>query len=487
MTALGGGAAAAGVRSAAAALESAGPPKKGATPVAIPISAAAVIEGDLDRMFEDMTSRAGVNILMPFIYTHEEHRAGVEKGPFRGGNYATPHMQFYADTGLKYEDLRAPEFPKVDLFERVIPVAQRHGIRTFAWIIEDNHRPLAIAGWEGMYEVDTHGQRAKGHPGGPCNRNPRYRALLRGLMEDYLTSYAVEGIMWGSERQGGMLTALGISQSGAPADPGKVTCFCEFCQAAAKAEGISVDRARKGFLEIEAFARACRSGPAPTDGYFTTFWRILLAYPEVLAWESLWVRGRHELEAELYRHAKSVRPSALVGWHLWHNISFSPFQRAEEDYSVLKQFSDFLRPALYNNSAGERMRAFVDGARSGVFRDLSKEQALQLFYAQLGETGEADYSKLGPEPLSAAYVERETRRAVKGVAGAATQIWPGVDIDVPLSKKDSSRCTPESVGQAVAAAFHGGAEGIILSRNYIEMKPDNLSAAGAAMRGLGLL
>jgi hypothetical protein len=396
-------------------------------------------------------------------------------------------MQYYGGSGLTFEDLRAPEFPKVDLLEHVIPAARKHGIGTFAWIIEDNHRPLEIPHWEGMYEVDGHGQRAKGHPGGPCNRNPRYRALLRGLAEDYLRSYEVQGIMWGSERQGGLLTALGISQSGAPSDPGKVTCFCEFCQAAGKAEGIDVARARKGYLEVEAFARACRSGSAPADGYFATFWRLLLAYPEALAWENLWVRGRHELQAELYRHAKSVRPSALVGWHLWHNVSFSPFQRAEEDYSVLKQFSDFLRPALYNNAAGERMKVFVDGARSGVFRDLSPQQALDLFYAQLGETGEPAYDRLGPEPLSAAYVERETRRAVQGVAGSQTQIWPGVDIDVPLSKKKSARCTPEGVGQAVTAAFHGGAKGIILSRNYVEMKPENLSAAGSAMRTLGLI
>jgi len=83
-------------------------------------------------------------------------------------------------------------------------------------------------------------------------------------------------------------------------------------------------------------------------------------------------------------------------------------------------------------------------------------------------------------------VERETRRSVTAVSGHATQIWPGVDIDVPVEKGEG-HCTPESVARAVKAAFSGGAQGIILSRNYTEMKPENLSGAGQALRELGLI
>jgi hypothetical protein len=75
---------------------------------------------------------------------------------------------------------------------------------------------------------------------------------------------------------------------------------------------------------------------------------------------------------------------------------------------------------------------------------------------------------------------------VEGVAGQPVQIWPGVDIDVPV-EKGAGHCTPESVGRAVKAVFTGGAQGIILSRNYVEMKPENLSGAGAALRALGKL
>jgi hypothetical protein len=52
---------------------------------------------------------------------------------------------------------------------------------------------------------------------------------------------------------------------------------------------------------------------------------------------------------------------------------------------------------------------------------------------------------------------------------------------------EANHSTPESVSRTVKAVFKGGAHGIILSRNYTEMKPENLSAAGAALRELGVI
>ena len=335
-----------------------------------------------------------------------------------------------------------------------------------------------------LYEVDHHGRRTTGHPGGPCFNNPRYQNFTLGLVEDYARSYDIGGIMWGSERQSGLLNTLSLSQSSGQ-DPGRTTCFCEFCQKKGRDRGMDVERARRGFDEVEKFVLNGRAGQRPRDGYFTAFWRLLLKYPEVLAWENLWVSSRHEFQAALYHKVKSINPALPVGWHVWQNISFSPFQRAEEDYTGFTGFSDFLRPALYNNVAGGRFLSFVRGARSAVFGDLSPESTLDLLYRELNYD-EAPYDKLIATGLSADYVERETRRAVEGVAGHPAQIWPGVDIDVPV-EKGAGHCTPESVGRAVKAVFKGGAQGIILSRNYVEMKPENLSGAGAALRELGVI
>jgi hypothetical protein len=357
--------------------------------------------------------------------------------------------------------------------------------RVFPFILEDNQLPAAVkANWEKLYEVDHHGRRTTGHPGGPCFNNPGYQNFTLGLVEDYARSYDIGGIMWGSERQSGLLNALSLSQSSG-IDPGKTTCFCEFCQKKGHDRGIDVVRARQGFDAVETFVRNSRAGQRPHDGYFTTFWRLLLKYPEVLAWENLWAGSRHEFQAAIYRKVKSVNPALQVGWHVWQNVSFSPFQRAEENLSDLTGFSDFIRPAVYNNVAGGRFVDFVQDARNSVFGDLPPELTLDMLYRQLNYD-EAPFDKLAATGFSADYVERETRRAVEAVAGNPVQIWPGIDIDVPVNVGEA-HCTPESVAQAVKAAFNGGAQGIILSRNYTEMKPENLSGAGRALRELGVI
>ena len=460
-------------------------PKKTATMIGMPISIAPLFEKDLDAMFADMVSRAGVNALFPFLYTHEPHRGGRPIEGFHGGNYATPHLQFYKDTPLTLDDMTAPEFGKVDVLARVIPVAAKHGIKVFPFVLEDNSRPPTVPHLAEIYEVDHHGRLSDKHPGGPCYNNPGYRNFMVGLVEDYARSYDIGGFMWGSERQSGLLNGLSLSQSSGQ-DPGRTTCFCEHCQNKGRARGIDVERARKGFGEVEAFVRAGRAGQRPRDGYFTAFWRILLNYPETLAWANLWVTSRHEFQAAIFQKIKSVNPALPCGWHVWHNLSFSPFQRAEENFAAMAPFSDFLRPAVYNNVAGERFQSFIKGAHSAVFGDISPEAALDLFYRQLGYGNEAPLDKVAAAGFSADYVERETRRAVDDVAGTPTKIWPGIDIDVPPGP-GAGQCTPESVGAAVKAVFKGGAPGIILSRNYIEMKPENLSGAGAALRELKLI
>jgi hypothetical protein len=150
----------------------------------------------------------------------------------------------------------------------------------------------------------------------------------------------------------------------------------------------------------------------------------------------------------------------------------------------MAKFSDFIKPVLYSNCAGERIKSFADSVCGNVFGDVPKAQTLDLLYQML-DYKEAPYDKVLATGLSPDYVQRETRRTLDDVAGAKVQVWPGIDIDVPVPA-GASRCTPESVKQTVLAAFKGGAQGVVLSRNYSEMKPENLAGAGAALRELGL-
>lgn len=109
-----------------------------------------------------------------------------------------------------------------------------------------------------------------------------------------------------------------------------------------------------------------RANQRTRDGYFVVFWRILTDDPELLARESLWVRSQHELQAEIDGKGKSINPTLPVGRHMWPKMSFSPFFRAEEDYTRLGGYSDFIRPVLCANCAGEGIKSLVESIHGDV-------------------------------------------------------------------------------------------------------------------------
>jgi hypothetical protein len=128
------------------------------------------------------------------------------------------------------------------------------------------------------------------------------------------------------------------------------------------------------------------------------------------------------------------------------------------------------------------MALYVDNIGSTLYADLTKQGLIDLNYALMGFK-EGSYEQIPHTGLSADYVYRETKRALDGVAGTRTLIWPGIDIDIPTEAKNS-KCTPQSVKAAVLAALRGGAPGVLLSRKYSEMRLANLSGAGEAIREL---
>jgi hypothetical protein len=172
---------------------------------------------------------------------------------------------------------------------------------------------------EKLQEQDLYGRNAETL----CVNNPDYRNFLTGLVEDYTRSYEIDGIMWGSERQGPLNNAIGN-----PDNPERATCFCELHQKAGRDRGIDPARAKEGYQKLAKFVHAAGAGQRPTDGYFVEFWRILLEYPEILAWEKLWTDSKHDVYADVYKAAKAARPGVQVGYHIWHQNSFSPFFRA---------------------------------------------------------------------------------------------------------------------------------------------------------------
>jgi hypothetical protein len=459
--------------------------------VAVQVGAISFIDEGVGPVLDTLRSRGGANALFLATPTWTRGTGGRQVPGYElpdhgvrehdldwvGGNYADVHSQFYANTMLGAAG-RAPEHPDWDIFEAVIPEARRRGMQSFAWIEESSYAAelRRYPNFPKCLEVDPWGRPVPLF----CFNNPDYRNWHLSIVEDYAKSYDLDGLAWCSERPGplnALLQAPVLPQESRT----QVTCFCRFCQALARERGIDIRRAIEGYRLALEWNENVAAGRRPRDGAFTAFWRLLLRYPELLAWQALWTDSQHQLYRDVYGLARACKPTLQVGWHVYHNISFSPFYRADQDLAEMSRYSDFIKLVAYNNCAGPRFHAWVENACRALFADATPAEAYPLLLRLLG-LEEAPFDEIPRYGFSTEYVRRETERAVSDVEGRCA-IYPGIDIDIPI---EPAQCSREGVRDAVRAAFAGGAQGVILSRKYSEMQLEHLAGAGDAIRELAV-
>ncbi|HUI54230.1 MAG TPA: twin-arginine translocation signal domain-containing protein, partial [Bryobacteraceae bacterium] len=351
----------------AASAQAAPPPAK---MIGLQVGAVSFLDEGVEKALDEMQRDGCVNTLFVATFTYgrgiagrqspgqplpdhgrQEYDTAGNANAFHGGSYTRIHPQYYRNTVLT--DFRAPELGDFDVLEAVIPLARKRGMKIICWF-EDVWR-RDVPNVDQAQEKQLDGRNSVNL----CFNNPNYRNWLLGTVEDYARSYEIDGIMWGSERQGAFAQALGAAHESTPRDPATLGCFCSFCERQAKDRGIDVVRARAGFHALGDFVTAARQAQRPVDGYYVTLWRLILRYPELLAWEMLWTDSLRETYAAMYNKVKSVKASIGVGWHIWHNNSFSPIYRAEQDLAELSKYSDFLKMVMYHNCGGERMATYI--------------------------------------------------------------------------------------------------------------------------------
>ena len=456
--------------------------------VAIQIGARSFVDEGVERVLDDLLEKAGVNVLMPAVFTYGRGLAGRQTpgqplpdhgvqqyDEIHGGSYAKLHPEFSAKSVI--QNVRAPELGDFDILADVIPKAKARRMQTYC-LFEEAYNPRLMPGFEKIAEVGLDGRSGDS----TCLNNPEARDFLVALVEDWFKYNDLDGMMWESERQGPLNNTLG-AHFGQFAGNSSIHCFCTYCTSKAAAQGISVERARAGFHSVDQWVKQTLKSERPRgSGALVLLWRLLLEYPELLAWQKFWFRSQEEVYGLLYHAVKAINPRAQVGWHIMHLVTMSPFYQADQDFGRIVKTADFLKPCAYNNCAGPRFARYIRNVHSTVFRDLAPDEVLELHYRLLGYEHEASLDKLPTTGMSAQYVARETRRALAD-ANAAVPIYPGIDIDIPTAL-DEKRTQPADVRAAVQAAFRAGALGVVLSRKYAEMKLTNLAGAGEALREL---
>ena len=454
--------------------------------IGIQIGAVSFVDEGTDQVLDILAERGAVNTIFLTTFTYGRGLAGrqipgqpfpdhgvqeSDEKTFHGGNYATPHPQFYRNTILK--QTRARDHGDLDILREVLPKARQRGLKVFC-SCEDVWNS-SVPGVRELVEVDLYGRKA----GGLCLFNPDVRQFWTSLVEDYCRSYEIDGVLFFNERNGPLLNALGASHAQSIASS-RVTCFCEHHQKAAKERGIDFQRAKEGYQKLDEFVQGALTNQRPADGYFVEFWRLVVEFPEILLWDKLFDYGKHQVLQEIHDTVKGVRSNLQVGFHIEHVNSFNPIFRATRSYEELAAKADFLKVVVYNNCGGERYAQFIRNVGATVFRDVPQAELLSFNNHLLNYEHEAVLGDLPAAGLSPDYVARETRRALVGVRGKS-RIYPGIDSGIPTGK-NSRKASPDDTYSAVMAALKAGADGLILSRKYSEMRLENLSAAGRAIR-----
>lgn len=451
--------------------------------VGIQIGPHSLFDEGIEQCLDSLRERAGVNAL--FVYSHTYYGGAPADGRGYGGARPMPrvwidtHERFYRTTALRHPRRSASErYAGRDILTETLGPARERGMKLYVRLFDPCWGDGAlgsIRGWQRVLSVDVFG---RPYPM-PCFTNPDYRAWWRATAEELFSCYAIDGLKYGAERGGPLRHLLFGGMA-----PG---CFCDHCVKRAREEGIDVDAARRGFAALYECTRSqWEDDLTPTDGAMVTLLRLLIRHPAVLQWESLMCRCREELPRLLYGTIKALRGKAELGLHVHHGVScWDILDRAENDYAAMTEYADWIKPCVYHDVAGPRtLEGYVRTGRRGMLRDLSEQQSLELLYAITGldATREPRADELHRRGFSSEYVYHEVKRCVTNVDGRVP-VYAGVGFDVPhnghpCSTTDSSQDTYD----AARAAFDAGASGLLLSREYDEMRPENLDAVGAAVR-----
>src|SRR5690349_2281634 len=160
-----------------------------------------------------------------------------------------------------------------------------------------------------------------------CFYKPAVREFWKAVVTDIASSYDIDGILFFNERNGPLTNTIGANfDVGFGAS--RVTCFCDDHKREAEKHKINFERTKEGYRKLDELTQSALKGNRPSDGYYVEFERLLLNYPEIIAYHQLFDMGKHEVLKDVRDAVKAVNKNLLVGFHIEHENSFNPFYRA---------------------------------------------------------------------------------------------------------------------------------------------------------------
>lgn len=458
----------------------------------IQIGAHSILDEGIDFCLDLLKEKAAINTLVLYSHTYygaenrpvsvfQDHGKGVRDISTRKlpRVWVKHHDEYFKDLSIKHQQIDDTfEYHDRDIFRELRKPLDNRGMKLYIRLLEASahHGKKYIPNYDVLLTKDVYG-----NPGsGPCWNHPDYRQWMLMTVKDIFDHYEIDGIQYGAERVGPLSELL---------YKGKVPeCFCEYCIKRNREKGIDPGRAKKGYIELHQLIRQVAAGIRPVDGVMTTVLGIMQKYHEVLGWNYQWFQADEEIQKMLYQNIKDWKPEARVGRHIDHQrSSWDMFYRSAVPYSEMAEYADFIKPILYHDIYGPRLRNWVINQwQKHLFNDMDEKLILDYYYAVFGynPAKEPALDELNNKGLSPDYVYREVKRCVEGVNGKADVI-SGVGFDVPWHHPDGMipfPSDPEGIYKAVIRSFEAGATGVLASRDYDEMKVESLEAFGRAVR-----
>lgn len=463
--------------------------------IGIQVAGHSLLDEGMERCLDTIQGTCAANTL--FLYSHSYY-AAQGRAP-----------ELYADHGLPIKDERKRRITRVwlrhhagafkgtslavpepdneygdrDLFTEAIEDCRKRGLHLYARILEPDYTKLQgrVKNAEMAMSIGLDGKLSPQ----PCRNNPEWIAWWDAVISDTVRSYPLDGFQWGAERMGPLSSVL---WKGA-----MPFCFCLHCGARAKREGIRVERAKQGFTELHAFITKLHvGGLPPADGIFTNVMRLLMKFPEILAWDYQWRAALEDQGRRTHAAIKAARPATQVGRHFDHqNTSWDALYLAQCSYADVAAYSDFIKPILYHDILAPRLLNHLHELKRGPLAEISLQQSLELFYALRGYDTKLQpkLDELTTRGMDPEYVGIETKRIVDVVNGRCAVI-PGIGVDVPNTMPGAANggkrpSDQTALRSAITEAFKAGASGILISREYDEMRLESLRTIGKTLRGLG--
>ena len=453
-----------------------------------------LLDEGIERVLDFLKDEACINSLM--IYSHTYY--GVDRKPLRvlahdhfipprdlnkrnlRMSWITHQEERFSDTRIRHQKVNKDmEYHDRDIFSEIHQPAKDRNMKVYVRMLEPGaNRSDQIPNYELGTVEDIYG-----NPGnGPCWNHPEYRSWLYATMEDIFLQYEIDGLQYGAERTGPLSQVWFRGET--------PTCFCEHCLERNNKKGIDPNRAKTGYRLMHEFMQQVQSNVRQnSDTVSINLWRFLQQYPEILAWNYEWFQADEEIQQELYKKVKSIKPDAVVGRHVDHQrSSWDPFYRSAVTYGQMAEYADFIKPILYHDVFGPRLRYWViEKWQNLAFNDFSDKQILEYFYEMMGysKSSQIELDRLEVEGMGPEYVYNETKRCVDSIKGKA-KVITGIGIDVLWhgGNQQPYHSDPLKLQNAIFKAAEAGADGLLASREYDEMRFSSLRAFGQAVKQL---